>query len=304
MKIGVADPNRFKFSGQLIEHWKKLGHTIYAHVANIEQHNECDAVFYDQASANVIYYSERMPRQKRVVVRAIDIENYLPYHRRFAWDKIDYLVFINNAQLRLLREDPQFTCPPEKIRVIPPGVNLNKSTLKKSGKGRQVVFVGDLYPLKNAGGAIDLVYELNKMGGEKWKLHIRGKSVNNHVYEKYLEYRAKSLGVDVAYDAWQEDMNAYLEDKDLMIVSSLKEAFSYAAAEAMAKGIPAVINNWYGAYDVWPQTLVYNTPNEGARLAYKLLEKPPIFFRNLIAEKYPEERMLAAIDELMGIKND
>lgn len=304
MKIGVADPNKFKFSHILIDHWESLGHEVVKTVTNSKTHNECDAVFYEQASANVVHYSENMPRQKRVVVRAIDIENYMNYYKRFDWDKIDYFVVLNEAQKRLFTERPDFDCPPEKLKVIQCGVDMDKFTLKKKPKGQKAVFVGGMNFLKNPDGAIDLIYELNKID-PGWVLHVRGKQVSRRQYRKYLEYRAEQLNVKLIIDDRQEDMNEYYEDKDLCIVSSYKEAFSYAGAECMAKGVPVLMNNWYGAYTVWPPVMIYNTPSEGAKLYMKFLkDKQPKFFRDWIGEKYPAKKMIKEIDRLMGINEE
>lgn len=304
MKIGVCDPNRFKFSRILIDHWENQGHEVVKHIANLDKHNECDAVFYEQASAPVIHYSEKMPRQKHVVVRAIDIENYMNYYKRFDWDKIDYFVVLNKAQKKLFTDRHDFDCPPEKIKVIQCGVEMDKFTLKQKPQGKRAVFVGGKYPMKNPDGAIDLVYELNKLD-PGWKLHLRGKDCNDRAYRKYLEHRADELGIEIIHDKQQEDMNEYYEDKDLMIVPSHKEAFSYVAAEAIVKGIPAVINNWYGAYDVWGEEMVYNTPSEGARKALELLKMDRKDIRQgIIDNGYTAERMIKEIDKLMGIETD
>lgn len=304
MKIGVCDPNKFKFTQILIDRWVKMGHEIVKHVANLEKHNQCDAVFYEQASGCVVAYCKKMPRQKRVVVRALDIENYMNYYQGFNWDKIDYFIVLNEAQKRLYTERAGFKCPPEKLKIIQCGVDLEKFTLKKKPQGKKAVFVAYKSSLKNPAGAIDLVYELNKID-PGWVLHMRGSEPKSRQYRKYLEYRAEVLGVEVINDDLQENMNEYYEDKDLMIVPSHKEAFSYVAAEAMAKGIPAVINNWYGAYDVWGEEMVYNTPSEGARKALELLKMDRKDIRQgIIDNGYTAERMINEINKLMGIKDE
>ena len=298
VKIGVADVNKFKFSRSLIEHWKRLGHEVISHMYNLERHEFCDVVFYDSASANVVYYCKAMKRQKKVIVRAIDIENYMNYYKGFIWDKIDYFIFLNTSQKELMQNNNDFDCPEEKIRVIPPGVNMNTFTLKKAPAGKKAVFVGRGWIGKNVAGAIDVVYELNKLD-PGWELHLRCDKFDPRWWKKYINYKIEKCGFPVHLDAEAPDMNQYLEDKDLMIVSSFKEAFSYAAAEAMAKGIPAVINHWYGVDTVWAKELSYFTPSEGAAKAVVQFKRSREDIRKYIEDNYTEKKMLKEMDKLV-----
>jgi glycosyltransferase involved in cell wall biosynthesis len=273
MKIGIADPNSRKFTQQLIDHWESKGHEIMYHVVNLDEHGECDVVFYDMAANNVAFYSKNMPRQKKVIVRSLDIENYMNYYQQFDWDKIDYFIFLNEHQKKLLTRHPDFTCPEEKIKIIPPGVNLNQLTLQaKKTCEKKAVFLGRGWIGKNTAGAIDVIYELNKLD-PGWTLFVRADKADPRWWDRYVSFRAESLGVNVVFDKEvAPSINSYLEDMDLMIVPSFKEAFSYVAAEALAKGIPTVINNWYGAREVWDEKFIYNTASEAAKKY--LLQKP------------------------------
>lgn len=298
MKIGVADPNKFKFSGQLINHWQSQGHHLLAHVCNLEEHEFCDVVFYDAASANVAFYCKNMKRQKKVIVRALDVENYMNYYKDFNWDKIDHLIFLNESQKKLLTSHSDFTCPEEKMLIIPPGVNMNIYTIPKKKRGKKAVFVGRGWIGKNAVGAIDVIYELNKID-PGWELYLRTDKFDPRWWTKYFDYRVSRCGFPIHIEEETEDMKRYLDDKDLMIVSSFKEAFSYVAAEAMAMGIPTVINDWYGSEDVWPKELIYTTPSEAASSALKLINRPPEYFRDIIKDRYDEEIMFKKIDALL-----
>lgn len=299
MKIGLADVNKFKFSQQLIDHWKRQGYKVVKHTCNLEEHEHCDVVFYDTASNNVSYYCKSMRRQKKVIVRAIDIENYMNYYKDFVWNKIDYLVFLNKAQKQLLTRHEDFNCPEEKMKIIPPGVNLAHFNIRsKKKRGKKAVFVGRGWIGKNIAGAIDVVYELNKLD-PGWELYLRTDKYDPRWWKQYCDYRKDQCGFNIYIEPQVDNMADYLNDKDLMIVSSFKEAFSYVAAEALAMGIPTVINNWYGAKEVWPEELIYNTPSEAAGLVVKLLKKPQEFFRKIVEDNYSEKRMLEAFDKLI-----
>jgi glycosyltransferase involved in cell wall biosynthesis len=89
-----------------------------------------------------------------------------------------------------------------------------------------------------------------------------------------------------------------LEDKDLFIMPSFKETFSYATAEALAKGIPCLVNDWYGCKNVWPDEIIYRQPDEAANKYFNLEQKTPKHFREMV-EPYDEENMFRRIDDLL-----
>lgn len=304
MKIGVCDPDKFTFSQQLIDHWESLGHEVdksmYFEPDRVDGY---DVMFFDYASMRVQEMCAHKFPPKRVVVRAIDVENYMTYCNEFDWDKIDAFIVLNEAHKKLYLNKHYFRCPEHKIHVIAPGINPVNFKLKQAPVGKKAVFVGRDWIGKNVVGAIDVVSELNKLE-DGWELHIRGslEKQDPRWWRKYVEHRADAVDFPIHFDPYVEDMNNYLEDKDLMLVPSFKEAFSYAAAEATAKGIPALINNWYGADDVWPQEYIYNTPSEAA-LKYhnKLKHMDPQKIRDWTIERYDEQIMFDKIDALMKL---
>lgn len=298
LKIGISDIDQWTFSQQLADYWESQGHEVVKSLYHeTEFINNCDVVWYDFASVNVVELGKetQKPRAK-VIVRAIDIENYMNYCTGFNFDYISHYVFLNEAQKLMVQDKSDFKMPEERIRVIHPGVDMDRYTLKQNQtRGKNAVFLGRLWIGKNVAGAMDVVYELNKID-PGWKLFIRGDRYDPPWWQQYCRYRADAMGLDYVYENRVDDVNAYLEDKDLMIVPSFKEAFSYAACEALAKGIPTVINNWYGVDTVWPKELIYNTPSEAAEKIVTLLHKSPDWFRS---KAYNQQDMFDAIDKII-----
>jgi len=89
----------------------------------------------------------------------------------------------------------------------------------------------------------------------------------------------------------------------------MKEGFCYAVAEAMSKGIKPVVNNFFGAKDIWYDEILYNTHKEALM---KFTMGSPINansqwmngnnpYREYIKDNYSLERMLKEYDEYMGV---
>jgi len=64
----------------------------------------------------------------------------------------------------------------------------------------------------------------------------------------YMEHMIAEMGLqdNFQFEPWQDDVNAWLEDKDYYISPSILETYGMSIVEAMAKGIKPVIHNFYG----------------------------------------------------------
>lgn len=302
MVIGVSDPDNFTFSQQLINHWESLGHTVKKSLYHEESFTEtCDVVFYDFASMNVGELAKFGKKPKRCVVRAIDVENYNGYHEQFNYDLIDSFIFLNKSQHEMMREKG-FSCPEEKVEIIAPGIDLKKYTLKPKSTSDTIklVFVGRLWIGKAVLGALD-VAEAWEYYGKKVELHICGTNFDPNWWRKLVEYRVETSKVPVHFYNRVDDMNEFLDDKDVMIVPSYKEAFSYVSAEALAKGLIVFHNDWYGSHSVWPDYLIYRQPHQTISMYEDIKNMDPKELRRIVERKYDEEIMFRKIDKLMGL---
>lgn len=294
MIIGVSDSNQYKFSGQLIEHWEKQGHEVRKSIYHEPDFvKECDAVFYDFADGCALQMSKEGVKAKKCIVRGIDIDLYAKHFHNINYDLVDHFIVLCDRTKKMVEN----TVPEKKLRVIQCGVSLEKFTLKKKYKTKKAVFVGRLWIGKNVAGAIDVVTELNRLD-PGWTLHIRGERFDPVWWEDFVMNKIKLAEFPVTFDDPVADMNEYLEDKDLSIISSYKEAFSYAGAEALAKGIPAVFADWPEARDLWPG-YTYSTPRQAADLYLNNLQNFRDEHRAFIKRKYDEQIMFSKIDALL-----
>lgn len=298
MKIAVIDPDSFTFSQQLIDHWESQGHEVVKSIYYEPEFMNADVVFFDYASMRLTEYVETGIRAKKCIVRSIDVENYMGYFDGFNnSDMIDHFIFLNESQRELLCEKG-FKLPNNNIHIIPPGINMDnyQFRVKPIGNPVKLVYVGRLWIGKNVLGAIEVAYLWSKMG-KNVELHIRGDRLDPNWWRKQIEYTISKMNFPIYIDDRVESMDEYLNDKDYMIVPSFKEAFSYVAAEAMAKGIPVAIRDWYGSSDVWPEDLIYQTPNEAIKI-FKTT-KNTNNLRSFINDKYNENIMFERIDALL-----
>lgn len=132
-------------------------------------------------------------------------------------------------------------CDPDRIRVIPNGVDLDTfRPLKKRPRKseRWLLCPGRIMPGKGQHLAIDAVRRLPQEHKQKLKLFVVG-TVVDPLYLHHLKIAAK--GQPVLFETDVADMAPYYQKADLVLFPTLMtEGFGYAAVEAMACGRPVV----------------------------------------------------------------
>ena len=168
MKIAIADNNGLKFTKDLKEHWEKKHEVKYERGASEYLAQWADLYYCDTWDNNIHYLYKlyhgvegvsRTPdwdnnRRPTIVVRALDWEVYLGMARDQSMiDWVDKVICIAPHIEKELRAHGNFG---DKLRLIKPGVNLDKFTLKtKKTDGFQLGMVlGDMCKYKNLMGGL------------------------------------------------------------------------------------------------------------------------------------------------------
>lgn len=318
MKIGMADNNGGKFTTDLKNYWISKGHEVRMERGASEVLAQWADIYYVDTWDNNIHYLfklyhgdegvSRTPdwdnnKKPIVVVRLLDWEVWIGLARDQAMiDWVDKAIVIAPHIKKKLEAENEWG---DKIRIIRPGVNLERFTLKtKETDGFQLGMVlGDMWWPKNHMGGLDIFTTLYQ-NDKRWRLHIRGQHEAGDYWKQMYEHYLDSRGIRDVVTLYgpQEDMNQWYENIDILLHPGMKEAFCYAVAEAMAKGIHPIINNFYGSEDIWPNYLLYKT-HEDAVIKIKEIvgRKPWEGWRVFIKGNYSLDKMAKEYDEYLGL---
>lgn len=301
MNIALFDSWGRKFTQPMIEHWEKNGHKV---VVNAQWD------ILDQSDINIFYPADNVavegsqkPHKGKMFVFPIDIECWAGQAQAIKWDNVDGAIFMAEH----IKELVNIANTPYK--VIKPGIDTNRWTLKKTANNspvRKIAYVvGDrrIWDVKRLDIAFQLLKDLMITGQNIWQLHIRGTYSSHAQYNAYCKYLEKDLKLEghvFWYESRIDDLNEWLEDKDYYLNPSTKEAFSYATAETMSKGIKPIINNWQGAKEAWGE-FVCDTYGQ---MLLKFLKEPiePEKYRAYIKDHYDQERYFDELDSFLGLK--
>lgn len=321
MKIAIADSNSRKFTDDIIKHWEQKGHEVkYEYGASGPLAQWADIYFVDTLDNNIAYLYkiyhgdpdnqryEGWDNDKKplMVCRALDWELWTQAIHRdqdiIGW--VDKWICIAPHIEKKLRAEANFS-PPSKLRLIRPGVNLEKFTLKttKTDGFQLGMVLGDMWWIKNHMAGLDIFTTLHERD-PRWRLHIRGQQPTDlaDYWRPMTEHYLESRGIKDVVTIYEhvDDMNQWLEQIDVLLHPSLKETFCYAAAEAAAKGIPVVLNEFYGSRDIWAEEFLYQIHLEAVDMLQDSIGYTDNYYRKYIEDNYSLDKMLKELDEYIG----
>lgn len=188
----------------------------------------------------------------------------LPLRRRLAFRVLSRItthpLTVCDAARTMLID--QFGWPPDRVRVIPNGVDVARFSPSLNGRiqpDRLVIgAVGNLTPVKNHRLLIQAIAGLIQTG-VSCDLRIAGEGPER----TNLEQLAAGLGVSshVFFPGQVDDIPRFLRGLDLFVLPSTSEAHPNALLEAMASGLPCVATAVGGV----PEVL--NSGNAGVLVA-------------------------------------
>lgn len=150
---------------------------------------------------------------------------------RLAWWRAAAIIVQNEETLRAL---------PARHRakaLVRPNASVGAATERRTAPplDRLALYAGRLVPWKGVALALEAIAEL-----DGWRLLIVGRGPDR----ARLERRAAELGISsrVSFEAWvpQAELSAAYRGAAALLVPSLREDASLAAAEAQAHGVPVV----------------------------------------------------------------
>lgn len=308
MRIALADNNNLRFSGDLKRHWEKNGHEVRFEMGASENLAAwADLYFIDFWDNNIHYlynwYQEHPDvRKPKFAVRAVDWEVWCGLARdQRIIDWVDVAICIAPHIERKLRSDNEW----KNLHLIRCGVDVNKYQMSNKGGFNVVLPCNEIdWILKNVAEGIKIFGMLKKKTPElPWRLFIKGKWTQGNEYFKVL-YKDlfQKLHIEqnvMIVDNHVENYDEFLEQMNFCLVPSFKEAYSYVTAECAAKGIKPILNNWYGADELWPKEWLYTTPDEAVSMF--LHDYDPEQIREWVVENSNMDDMMKEYDRVLGL---
>lgn len=272
-KIALFDPYKPKFTGDMVDWWQDNGYEVkvdryydpkLVDWADVIWFDTCDnnlksatnpddALIEEGAREHGVPWAiqEHDLTGKKVIVRPIDIEVWQGHHASAVWAPITDCIFIADHIRDLMMNDSRPQASDMKIHTIPCAVNLDRYTFDERHPGFKIAIVSEVWESKGVDYVLQIAHKLKEVDS-RYEIHWLGKFQDYHWDQAYMHDFIKRNGLNIQFYDWVESVDDFLEDKNYLLHASKKEAFSYATAEAMAKGIKPVLHHFYGADTLWP----------------------------------------------------
>lgn len=299
-KIALFDCCIFKFSQVLIDHWTKQGHEVrkdryfdpkLVHWADISFFDWVDnSLIRASTPDDELWKDNPQPQNKKIITRCHDIDAWAEHYKNVNWKWVNDLIFVSDHIEKMVKREIKFPFN-LKIHNIKHGIDFDKFTYKERNHGNKIAWVGNINHHKCLELALQVLAE-----NPEYELHVIGKHLDS--WEKaYVEAFVKRNNLKFFYQPEVEDINKFLEDKNFILLTSFKEAFSYIVGEAMSKGIKPLIHHFYGAENIWHKDYLWNKTSDVKPILtgkYNSAE-----YRNFIQMYYPLDKMLENYDKLL-----
>jgi glycosyltransferase involved in cell wall biosynthesis len=156
---------------------------------------------------------------------------------RFLLSRADRVIAVSDAVERYLH---RLGVPSSKIHVIPNGVDREIFYPEPAREGAEVrvLFVGRLVPNKGCEQAIRAVATLQTSGA-----NVTLTIVGDGPLRPRLQSLTSSLGADVRFIGWSQEVARHLRETDVLVRPTLTEGMSLSVLEAMASGVCVIASD-------------------------------------------------------------
>ena len=286
------------FTESMIPRWQKKFEVIEANHYDKDIADTCDIIWCEFLGDDLEKASLNKKPHQKLLCRFWRIEYWQGHFKKdrfnIQWDKVDHI----------FNTSPQYIdwinayYPHAKVKYLRGGVDVDKFTLANRNihEKVQVATVAKKFdPRKNPILAMMCAGELQRYKKDKVVLHYGGNG-GDWLQIEEMKYLSGRMGLEQYIEGYQQDVNAFLENKDIYIHTAFDESFCFAIGEAMAKGIKTLTYNWPGADRIWPEYVVWNTPLE---MCEKALDSPyePEKYRQFIIDNYSLDLLMKDLEQ-------
>jgi glycosyltransferase involved in cell wall biosynthesis len=166
-------------------------------------------------------------------------KNWISYD----WSKIDCLIFVNSWIKQMVDNVFLDKGIQTKTELVYNAVDTSRWKFRNRGHGKKIGMACHIHPKKN----LPLAIQILGMLPEDYELHIAG-AIQDQFTFHYLDIvRQMRRKVYLYSHIDHSQMDAWWEDKNYCLSTSISEGNPNNVIEAMAKGIKPIIHVWPGA---------------------------------------------------------
>jgi hypothetical protein len=191
--------------------------------------------------------------------------------------------------------------PETRIHTIQFGVNLDRYKFAERKPGFDIAVVSEKWSSKGTHEILQVALKLKQVD-ERYKIHWLGQRSDSNWEYAYFDDFVEHHKLNIEFTNILNDgrsVDDFLEGKNYLLHGSIKEAFSFATAEAMAKGIKPVIHRFFGADGVWPDLPTWSSIDGAIDMITDGEYDSASYRQYLIDHDYTLPQYMAKIDKII-----
>jgi glycosyltransferase involved in cell wall biosynthesis len=279
------------FSRELADHFRGKFNVEVIRTFLPQYMKWADVAWFDWCDENVALASQ-VRWGCPVICTFRSYEYFTEHPRKVNWANVDHVVFVaqhvRHLSLNKFREIRY-----ARTSVIPDGVELDRFTYREGQPGRNIAWVGYLNHKKNVPLLLEIASQMRDC-----EFHVAGIFQDERLRVYWEHYVKENELSNVRLYGWVEDINAFLEDKNYILSTSLWEGTQVAVLEAMAKGVKPLVHAWIGARELYGDVGIYRNTSELREILTEG-EYRSGTYREWIEEHYSLSKRLARIEEIV-----
>ena len=263
MDSGPLQPDfkQLGFQVKLILRKWRFDPSIFLKLRSLMKKNSYDIVltllFYPDIVGTLIAHSCRVPCILSWATASHYDRDFDPWHRRFfykiAMKKSNKIIAVSNETKESIIKREKFS--PDKILVIPSGLNIDKysrdvSGMKKVQKNDSLFVIGVVARLNYIKGHVFLIRALKEVKAVFPNFQCR--LIGDGEYKPVINELVQKLGLSehVQFMGFRRDIPEQLKQLDVFVLPSLSEGLPMVILEAMAASVPIVASSVGGIPEV------------------------------------------------------
>ena len=299
--------NNLSFMGEILAHLR-ASHDVWVVDCNEKKDisralQSADVCWIEWATDFAVRVTKQQQRRCRTILRLHSFEAFCSFPKEIHWENVDDLIFVSPHIRDILKEQVPDIETRVRTHVVPNCVDLDKFRFADRPRGKSLAFVGSLRPAKNLPFLMQCLKEI-RAADPGYTLHVAGELFGDELHQgelkHYLQHIESELGIQghVFYYGRVEDVSSWLNDKDFILSTSIREGHPVNIIEGMAKGLKPVIHNYPGARSCYPDKWIFNTAQECRDIVLSA-DFDRREYLAYVQERWSAERVLPQIDAIL-----
>ncbi len=215
------------------------------------------------------------------------------------WENVSILVQIGSSAVEeaLLEQAPDIRNR-TRLVVVPNGINLDRHTLRRRERGRNLACIGCLTMEANPAFLIQCMQKLHYID-PGYRLSFAG-TFESPVLEQYVRHMVRTLNLTdaVTFEPSCGELNHWLSDKHFIVASGIGESQVEALLAGMACGLKPVIHNFPGADRLFPPRHLFNIAEQFCEQVLAR-DYEPEQYRRFVEQTFPLEAQLSRVNGIL-----